>query len=244
MDEIPTKQCSICNRILPYYEFRKNARCKYGVTNQCKVCTAAKQRQQWAENPEKYRQMTRAKTSKNPEKYLANQTRYRNNNREHYNQLQLKHYYKNREKRIETAQFYRKKNAERNLLLSKIRRQKHPEKIVQYLNTRRARKLSKPSTFTTTEWQFCLSYWHNSCAYCGALPNGTRKRRLCAEHVIPLTDPDCPGTVATNIVVACASCNSSKGKKKLTAWLNKQFGPAKAIEILNNITAYFETINR
>ena len=44
----------------------------------------------------------------------------------------------------------------------------------------------------------------NKCAYCGS--TGV----LAQDHFIPISNPDCPGTIPGNIVPACTKCNSSK----------------------------------
>lgn len=52
----------------------------------------------------------------------------------------------------------------------------------------------------------------NKCSYCG----GTE--HLALDHIIPkaVGGPD----VADNLIYACRSCNSSKGKKDLMKWMN------------------------
>jgi len=49
------------------------------------------------------------------------------------------------------------------------------------------------------------------CSYCGKIPD-----TICVDHVIP----KCKGglDVASNLVVACKTCNSSKGGKLLSEW--------------------------
>src|SRR5581483_2176482 len=56
-----------------------------------------------------------------------------------------------------------------------------------------ARKRSLPDTFTERDWQRALEYWDYKCAVCGR-PRGLW-HTLAADHWIPLTAPDCPGTV-------------------------------------------------
>ncbi|MFX0171312.1 MAG: HNH endonuclease [Candidatus Hodarchaeota archaeon] len=57
---------------------------------------------------------------------------------------------------------------------------------------------------------FQIKYKERSCVYCGS------KNNLSFDHIIPkaLKGPDS----AKNQVLACRSCNSSKGKQDLYAW--------------------------
>ncbi len=94
---------------------------------------------------------------------------------------------------------------------------------------RRTLKLSLPNTFTVEEWQQCLSYWDNKCAYCGSSNN------LQMDHFIPLISKDepCPGTIKENIVPACQTCNFSKHNKSPYEWASKN--------VLDRIGIYFDT---
>lgn len=70
-----------------------------------------------------------------------------------------------------------------------------------------------PSGWTSADWLKSKLVWKSRCAYCGR-----RAKRLTRDHFIPLIDPKCPGTVPWNIVPACVSCNSSKGKRDPHEW--------------------------
>lgn len=98
---------------------------------------------------------------------------------------------------------------------------------------RRARERSLPDTFTVEELQECLRWWGNACTYCGATEN------LTMDHFIPLVDPDCPGTVALNMLPACKSCNSSKSDSEAVAWLSSRVPELQMHEILSRVGAYF-----
>ncbi len=95
---------------------------------------------------------------------------------------------------------------------------------------RRARKSILPDLFTAEEWQQCLLYWNNTCAYCGS------SDRLAMDHFIPLASRIelCLGTVKENIVPACKHCNSSKRNKSPYVWATQ--------EALDRIEAYFTSM--
>ncbi len=102
------------------------------------------------------------------------------------------------------------------------------------------RKRGLPDTFTQQDWERALEYWNHRCAVCGR-PRGLW-HTLAADHWIPLTAPDCPGTVPTNIVPLChgeVGCNNSKGKKMPDAWLEERLGQKAGFQKGVEIDAYF-----
>src|SRR5262245_36706706 len=85
----------------------------------------------------------------------------------------------------------------------------HPEAIRLYAAARRARKRNLPDTFTIEERQFMLEYWHHACAICGNQDGFFWT--LADDHWICITSPDCPGTVAENMIPLChgkGGCNN------------------------------------
>ncbi|MFN2636900.1 MAG: HNH endonuclease [Gemmatimonadaceae bacterium] len=75
---------------------------------------------------------------------------------------------------------------------------------------RRARKAGLPSTFTGADWDACLAWFGQVCAYCGIAGD------LAQEHVVALSAGG--GYVPENIIPACEPCNSSKNAKPMDAW--------------------------
>src|SRR5512141_2961524 len=87
------------------------------------------------------------------------------------------------------------------------------------------RKRKLPDTFTDQDWQRALEYWDYKCAVCGR-PRGLW-HTLAADHWIPLSDPECPGTIPTYIVPLChgeGGCNNSKRSRSPQAWLEAKLG--------------------
>lgn len=83
--------------------------------------------------------------------------------------------------------------------------------------------------FSHQEWKECLIFFQGECAYCGAT---TRKgQRLTRDHLEPISSGG--RTIQSNIVPACASCNSSKGAEDFREWFMKQ--PFFSQERLNRI---------
>ena len=150
---------------------------------------------------------------------------------------------------------YRAKNRDKVLAGTRDWRARNPNKIkeyrdnhrpafVIYTQTRRARKRSLPDTFTLKDWEFALNYFNHCCAVCGNQLNGLF-HTAAADHWIPLSSPDCPGTVPTNIIPLCHGvngCNNSKAYHHPEDWLVKRYGKRKAKPILKRIHDYFASI--
>jgi hypothetical protein len=113
---------------------------------------------------------------------------------------------------------------------------------------RRARERHHPASLTTETIQFMLTYWGNACAICQR-PAGGEGYNIATDHWIPLSSPNCPGTVATNLLPLChnkkggakygISCNPSKQSSDPEAWLVKKLGENRAKAKLAEIQHYF-----
>jgi len=117
-------------------------------------------------------------------------------------------------------------------------------------NNRKARRYGLPDTFTTEEWRQCLKYWDYRCAVCGRTAGFWTA--IAADHWIPLTNSNCPGTVATNMIPLCHGlpgvpvgepcCNGNKFNKNPSEWLIDRLGKRKGKEKLIEILSYFEWV--
>lgn len=110
-----------------------------------------------------------------------------------------------------------------------------------YDNNRTARLRNLPSTLTTDQYNQCLEWWNYSCAYCGAQRDFWNS--LQADHFIPITSTDCPGTTADNILPSCKYCNTSKNRRRAEDWLIEKFGKRRARKILKRIQDYFDSLD-
>lgn len=112
---------------------------------------------------------------------------------------------------------------------------------------RRARERGLPNTFTQDDWQRAVDYFNGCCAVCGRAHSASHK--IAADHWIPLTSEDCPGTTPLNIVPLCHAqkgakngCNNGKNDLSPETWLLRKFGNHEAAKILARIAAYFEWV--
>lgn len=216
---VPQKKCTCCNQILPATNefFYKKERGIYGLYAQCKSCHNKKTRKNKNDNPERTRQLNRKHSSKyrieHPEISHAKSLEWNKKNRDRANRA--------------TSEYHRRK----------------PEIMRVIKQNRRARKLNLPNTFTSQEWNTCLGYFHYTCAVCGCqLRDLLGDVEPHADHWIPLSHPDCTGTVAVNMVCLCNACNQNKHAKLPEQWLTEKYGTKKAKIIIARVNTYFETI--
>lgn len=113
---------------------------------------------------------------------------------------------------------------------------------------RRARERALPANITTKQWKAALNYFGHRCAICKRDLSGLF-HRASADHWIPLTSPNCPGSVVTNIVPLChavkggeGGCNNRKRNEDAYTWMCRIFGKPKADEAMQRIEAYFEWV--
>ncbi len=76
----------------------------------------------------------------------------------------------------------------------------------------RARKFKCAVGLTRTQWRLVRAAYEWRCAYCRA------RGRLHMDHVVPMAHRGAHRV--DNVVPACPACNSSKGAKSLTDWLD------------------------
>lgn len=182
--------------------------------------------------------------------------------RDRTRQRAQKHYHENKQEYIERAKQWGIKNPENKRESARKYTNRNRQKIRKYYklwqsNNReigrikssryRGRKRNLLDTFTADDWRFALEYFNGCCAVCGRQLNDLFGERTAAmDHWIPLSSPDCPGTIPTNIVPLCHGvdgCNNSKHDKGPTEWLEWKFGKRKARKVLKRIERYFTVIS-
>lgn len=234
-------ECKRCNILLPttteFFYAKKDGR--FGLRTICISC--------WHQDISKY-------YYENRDRMILYSREYDEAHREERREYGKKYRILNREKELIRKRIYREEKREvlrargreysaRNR--HKIRdyqrkwRKENPLKIVVRDQKRRASIRGLPNTLTEVEWQKALEYWNYCCAYCGTGPN-----KLTLEHFIPVSNTLCPGTVATNVIPACSTCNFSKGNRNSWLWLKRRFGEEKAEEIAITIHMYFSVISK
>lgn len=176
------------------------------------------ERDYFHKNKDRINRNSRERRAKDRDAVNKKNKEYRDKDRESYRASQRKHYANFRERNLARSRDYALRNAPR----MRVIKQRH-----------KTRKRNLPDTFTHTDWERAGQYFGGCCAYCG------QQKKLSMEHYIPLSDPNCPGTVPFNILPACHSCNSSKQDTPLEMWLKRRFSEDQAANISLNIEQYF-----
>lgn len=72
--------------------------------------------------------------------------------------------------------------------------------------------------YTHQEWKETCIFFGGECAYCGRTMK--KGERLTRDHLVPVADGGT--TTQSNVIPACRSCNSSKGKSEWHEWYMRQ----------------------
>lgn len=244
------KRCIICGKEYPatneYFGMDRGK-----LRNQCKNCKKKYNKEYHERNKEKHNAQSRSYYAE----HAADLRKYAHTYyKEHHEEILEKAretYVVKRERKLIYQNNYYHKNRDRELTRMRNRYQGNPdlfrkssrkiyrenkERYPFYSFRRRARVRQFPDNLTLDEWQAALNYWNNSCAYCGTTGEMT------ADHYIPISSPTCPGTVASNIVPACWTCNCSKKHADACDWIKWKFGEDRAQEIEARIQTYFASL--
>jgi 5-methylcytosine-specific restriction endonuclease McrA len=191
-------------------------------------------------NPDKVKAQRRAYYEANAESIREKACTYRNANLETVRQKNRAYWAKNadaiRERRKQKAEFirerkraYRERNVEAIREYQREWKNANQDQIRAYRNAnldlfraacqkRRARKKSNGGSFTEQELIHMRLTQGGFCAYC------QRKHdpdELTMDHIVPIKQGG--RHEAANIVLACPTCNSSKGNRTPDQWLNRWY---------------------
>ncbi len=160
---------------------------------------------------------------------------------------QNKHYQKsNPEKVKHLRKRWKKENPEKVKAYHRRYAEKHPEKLAETLRRRRSKKANIPCSFTSEDESSALRYFNGCCAVCGRpLRDLFGEHYPAMDHWIPVSSPDCPGTIPTNMVPLCHGidgCNNKKSNADPVEWIKKQYSKQAAHKILDRISSYFESL--
>lgn len=223
----------------------------------------SKNKKEWSSaNPDKVKAQKKRSHERCKEKNNARSAKWMRENRERVREYDRIYYRENIDKVKERVRIWNEANPERVRARNqrnyyadiersraakrgyKPRNPVHYRAVVQAAKTRRvARQRGLPDVFSAADWRRALDYFEHKCAVCGR-PAGLW-HKLSADHWIPLSSPNCPGTVVTNIVPLChglGGCNTSKQDKDAAEWLALHYAKRDVARILKRITDYFEWV--
>lgn len=237
------KRCSKCQEEYPATTeyFYKHEQARDGLRGACKSCFIKKSLEWQQNNPEKVQAKNKNWRQENPEKVQAANKNWAQENPEKLLVASRKYRQKHPEKVKSTYEKWVQENPERQQLRVKEWIRENPEKarvIKRRANgKRRALRLKLPFDFTEADWENAKAYFGYRCAVCGCEPE-----EFHADHWIAMSRGG--GTVVTNMIPLCESCNRSKWKHEAGEWLVWKFGEGKAREIKERIERYFENIKK
>lgn len=142
-----------------------------------------------------------------------------------------------RDKKLASQAKYREENREKIREARKAYYRANPGKDSQAWRTRRARKKALP---TEKYSEKDITRLHGSTCYLCAEPvdlsleEGPLRRNV--EHLIPISHPDCPGDLLSNVRWSHEKCNLSKGKRtpeEVTHLFPDMINPYKLGELTN-----------
>lgn len=247
MSSIPLKRCCHCKSLLPATnQYFKNSRTyKDGLHPECKTCVKLRRKsadrlkipilydgdlkrctacQEWL--PATLEYFTKHLDGLSPHCKVCRSVDHK---LDRLNNGKQKRSSQARRNATERTRLWVKNNPERARKNRRIQVLRYRSNIAQ-----------TPDSFTSNDWTACLDWFHNCCAYCGHQRDFWYT--IEADHIIPLHNPNCPGTIPLNIVPACRNCNASKSDKDLEQWLIGHFGKRKAKDVLSKIKKYLETL--
>ena len=215
------KICTKCNRLLVAnsMNFYKNKTYKYGVMSKCKECKKKYGKQYYENNSEYIKERNKQYNRKNMQEYIK---QWQKDNPERTKQWSKKYYQNHKEHIAEYGKQWASNNRERR-----------NEICLKAQHKRRAKLKSNGGEYTLEQWNECLNFFNNTCAYSGAELN---KDNTNVEHIIPISKGGTSNI--TNIVPALDSVNFSKNASDMLEWYKEQ--PYFSEERLNKILDWIE----
>lgn len=126
------KTCSKCGEFRDIEDFVKNRRYKDGLTNVCRACRSAYDRERYLVRREEILKRIKAWRAKNKDKIRAYQKNYLNKNKDRLRPLAREYYKRHRTRIIEQNKKYYEDHKEACLARRKLWRLKNKEKIREY----------------------------------------------------------------------------------------------------------------
>jgi hypothetical protein len=237
------KRCSRCKQEKPLADFTRHSRSADGLRAACRECIKKREKEIRKNDPARFRA------------YLAKQ---RERDHEKLAEWKREYYEKNKARLLAKQKKYRAANKEKCNAAVRVWMQANRAHLAVYQATyrggdqykarakirllkRRARKRGLPNAWSVDSAERAKDWFGNRCAVCEA-PFGLFTK-IHWDHWVSLTNPKCPGTVPTNMVPLCSTCNLQKLNRDAAAWLAFKFNPDEAARVQARIDRFFHFIS-
>lgn len=252
-----TLVCTKCGNAYPatLEHFKRDNKKRNGLFSWCRTCSNADSKRRYSLNIEANRAKALQRRNANIERARETTREYHRTHREEDREQSRRWYKANpnyKANKKNQAREHYSRDRDKILARAKKYHANHPEANRVARFRRKAREKRLPDAFTTADWLFALDYFDYRCAVCGRTAD--LWTALAADHWIPLTSTDCPGTIPANIVPLCHSkpgapagllgCNQSKFTSNAAEWLVRRFGGKEAQRILGRVTQYLALLNQ
>ncbi len=237
--------CTVCQNEFPgteeyFYCTRKTVKDKkYAyLRKQCKVCVITSNNERRKRDPQKRRDYEKKRCDENRQKVRDENRLYQQSHKEAVAGYRKKwrSQEQNKLKTKISSQIYYLKNKTKINLADKNWRENNKDKKNRITHRYMAKKRNLDFHWTEEDWNFALGYWNHQCAVCK-----NSDKTLHKDHWIPLSYSEGfnPGTVPSNIIPLCSSCNSSKCSSLPEEWLRSKYPQQIVSEILDKVRLFF-----
>lgn len=218
--EDPERYCRY--RIEAYHEDPEKYRVatrNWRKNNRDHICEYA--RRKYYENIEYYNEKSRNWNRNNPEKARENRRKSYWANPDRHRHLARKYRLQNPEKKREADRLYRLKNADKLRQKRRLNKIKNPDrKRIASSRYRAQRRLVHRSKITPVQVWDRIAEFENKCCYCGCSVDRQDRASYQIDHFLPVAKGGCD--TLGNIVIACPTCNASKGDRDPHEWYTRQ----------------------
>lgn len=236
-----TKTCNTCGETKPVEDFHPRKDSKDGYRSQCKSCRSEQgkmySRSEHGRGVRRAYQKSEAgkaaekrfsRTDRGREAQRKSDAKYRTSEhgkkvREAYRKTEAaknsRDKYRFSEHGSKAIEEHRKSPQYKEALSRADRKYKQTEdgRAVCALKQQRRRARKRNATIAPIDEKKIYALCNNQCVYCGST------EKLTLDHVVALANGG--SHTEDNLVVACKSCNSSKGKKPLEEWIATRVKP-------------------
>lgn len=228
------KQCSKCKQLLVAYKnnFNKHPNGKYGLQNKCKNCISQYNKQNYEENQDHKKELSKKYSQTHKEEKREKNKKYYKDNKEELKEYRKQYYEINKEEILEKQKEYQEKNKEqikkqrkehyennkeKLQKISKEYRENNPHIVLNNHIKRRCLEENQGKGITKEQWLEMMNFFDWKCAYSGVQLN--RENRS-IDHIIPLTSNG--EHEVWNCVPMYMPYNSNKNTLEMLNWYKNQ----------------------